>query len=332
MSDVNEGGLRVGSFHSVLSGVARALQDTEGEALPKAPTKEKGALDGMNVWEKTEKGNYYPIGSTIPSLPSRRFSLGWSQNQGFYLGSVKSVNDKLYPSSMVGTITAEIDKFWSKRERYQQLGLLWRRNYLLFGPPGTGKTLILEAISRLFIEKGGIVANYHGNLPCGLGGALQIIRGIEPNRPVLVLVEDLDQMIHTIGGVEQDMLQFLDGASKSENVVTIATTNYPGKLGERLLRPGRFDLLISVPEPDKDTKVGYLRAFDPEYFTDERMEQWLDHTAGLTFAELKEVVLRVLVYDIPVEQAAKSMRPESRKVDTTREITKSFAAQLGNYA
>jgi SpoVK/Ycf46/Vps4 family AAA+-type ATPase len=233
---------------------------------------------------------------------------------------------------MVEVVLKEVDDFWSRRDRYKKLGLIWRRNLLLFGPPGTGKTLIVEAVARFFNEQGGFVANYHGGLPCGLGGALQIIRGIEPNRPILVIIEDVDQMVAVSPGIEQDLLQFLDGASKAENVVTIATTNYPKKLGERLLRPGRFDLLIQVPEPDTATKIGYLRSFHPEYFTDVQMSRWLESTKGLTFAELKEVVLQVLVYDKELEEASRMMRPEGRSVESVRESVREAVRHLGNYA
>ena len=87
--------------------ILEIIEDTE-PGPPKASKRERGS-GGVGVWERTDKGNYYPIQNVVPGVPSRRFNLGWSQQQGsLFLGATKSVNDRLYASGMVELVLREI--------------------------------------------------------------------------------------------------------------------------------------------------------------------------------------------------------------------------------
>jgi len=88
---------------------------------------------------------------------------------------------------------------------------------------------------------------------------MNMIRRIEPTRQILAIMEDLDSLVHEYG--ESAFLSLLDGENQINNIVFVATTNYPQKLDKRFKnRPSRFDTVKYIGMPSAQARDTYIRA------------------------------------------------------------------------
>src|ERR1051325_7007958 len=201
-----------------------------------------------------------------------------------------------------------METFWASADRYRALGLIHKRGVLLWGPQGSGKTVTVQLLMSRLIARNGIVLLF-GNPQISLA-VLPMIRRIEPERPLIVVMEDIDEMIGSYG--EHDILSFLDGEKQIDNVVQIATTNYPERLGARILnRPSRFDERIFVGMPSPESRRTYLdRAIERSgrQIGTAELDRWRDETEGLSIAHLRELVAGVLCLNEPYEMVLGRLR------------------------
>jgi hypothetical protein len=180
-----------------------------------------------------------------------------SQSSGFFFQRKEATFDELMrlPDSASEEIYQNIETFWTKESHFRSFGFLWKRGILLWGPAGSGKTSTLQLISQSIVDKGGL--SVYVTHPAITAQGLSIFRRIEPDRPCVVMLEDLDAMISTHG--EHEVLALLDGELQIDNVVFIATTNYPERLDKRIVnRPSRFDIVKLIGMPNAEAREMYL--------------------------------------------------------------------------
>jgi SpoVK/Ycf46/Vps4 family AAA+-type ATPase len=96
----------------------------------------------------------------------------------------------------------------------------------------------------------------------------------------------------------------LDGETQIDNVVNIATTNYPERLGARIVnRPSRFDERILVDMPNASAREKYLRHITRhERMPDDMLLDWVEKTSGFSIAHLRELVVAVFCLEQPFEE------------------------------
>lgn len=117
---------------------------------------------------------------------------------------------------------------------------------------------------------------------------LKAFRHVEPDRKVVLAFEEADELCKY---EESDMLRILDGDSKINNVLFLATTNYIEKLPPRMLRPGRFDNKVYVGFPTFENRYQYLaHKLAPMEESDERIRELATKSEGLGFGHLKELI------------------------------------------
>ena len=254
---------------------------------------EEGTLkENARMWAKVGDA-FFPSDETVDHLAPGQYHIEYSHNRGIYF-SKKPINlDELLilPDSASEEIIENIEYFWEREEVFRELGYLWKRGVLLFGPAGSGKTSTLQLIAQKIILRGGIAV--YVKEPKLTAQGLELLRRIEPTRPVIVMVEDIDAIQQAYG--EADLLAMLDGDLQIDNVVFIATTNYPEKLGKRLVnRPSRFDIVRKIGMPSPEARAVYLAARNSRLVDlDDEMDRWVNATEGFSIAHLKELIVSV---------------------------------------
>jgi len=236
---------------------------------------------------------YFPCEKTVECVPPGQYIPTISDQRGPFLVRKEIDLDELFnlPDCKSDGVIRSIKEFWTKKEIFTKFKFLWKRGILLWGPPGSGKTSCLQQVSLEVIAMGG-VSLYCIN-PDVTAEVLRIFRRIEPERPVLVIIEDIDSVVENQG--EHSILALLDGELQIDNVVFIATTNYPEKLDKRLSkRPSRFDDVVYIGMPSKESRRLYFQRKNPRLLDNkEELENWVNVTEGFSIAFLKEVVVAV---------------------------------------
>jgi cell division protease FtsH len=158
----------------------------------------------------------------------------------------------------------EIVDFLRDPQKFQRLGGKIPRGVLLVGPPGTGKTLLARAIAGeanvpfFSISGSDFVEMFVG---VGASRVRDMFEQAKKNAPCIIFIDEIDAVgRHRGAGLgggnderEQTLNQLLvemDGFEENEGVILVAATNRPDVLDPALLRPGRFDRQIVVPNPD----------------------------------------------------------------------------------
>jgi cell division protease FtsH len=158
----------------------------------------------------------------------------------------------------------EIVDFLKDPQRFQRLGGKIPKGCLLVGPPGTGKTLLARAIAGeanvpfFTISGSDFVEMFVG---VGASRVRDMFEQAKKNAPCIVFIDEIDAVgRHRGAGLgggnderEQTLNQLLvemDGFESTEGVILVAATNRPDVLDPALLRPGRFDRQVQVPNPD----------------------------------------------------------------------------------
>ena len=158
----------------------------------------------------------------------------------------------------------EVVEFLKNPQKFQRLGGKIPKGVLLVGPPGTGKTLLARAIAGeanvpfFTISGSDFVEMFVG---VGASRVRDMFEQGKKNAPCIIFIDEIDAVgRHRGAGLgggnderEQTLNQLLvemDGFEANEGVILIAATNRPDVLDPALLRPGRFDRQVVVPNPD----------------------------------------------------------------------------------
>ncbi|HET7334797.1 MAG TPA: ATP-dependent zinc metalloprotease FtsH [Rhizomicrobium sp.] len=167
----------------------------------------------------------------------------------------------------------EIVDFLRDPQKFQRLGGRIPKGVLLVGPPGTGKTLLARSIAGeanvpfFTISGSDFVEMFVG---VGASRVRDMFEQAKKNAPCIVFIDEIDAVgRHRGAGLgggnderEQTLNQLLvemDGFEANEGVILIAATNRPDVLDPALLRPGRFDRHVVVPNPDLSGREKILR-------------------------------------------------------------------------
>uniref|UniRef100_A0A665UUZ3 ATP-dependent zinc metalloprotease YME1L1 n=1 Tax=Echeneis naucrates TaxID=173247 RepID=A0A665UUZ3_ECHNA len=232
---------------------------------------------------------------------TRRLQLGFDRPQE---------SDGFTPSFMkVGVEEAknelqEVVEFLKNPQKFTALGGKLPKGVLLVGPPGTGKTLLARAVAGeadvpFYYASG----SEFDEMFVGVGASRirNLFREGKANAPCVIFIDELD----SVGGkrIESPMhpysrqtinqlLAEMDGFKPNEGVIIIGATNFPEALDNALIRPGRFDMQVTVPKPDVKGRTEILNWYLKKIKMDPAVEANIiaRGTVGFSGADLENLV------------------------------------------
>jgi predicted AAA+ superfamily ATPase len=280
-----------------------------------------------------QAGNsYFPVNDVVKTIPPGGYRC-MIANQGPYLEKMQINIDNLLnlPDSATEKILEEFSQFWKLKPAFDKRGFTFKRGILMWGPPGSGKTsAVWQMTERLVKEKNGVVIFVEQpQLTVWLMG---LLRRIEPDRPVVTVMEDIDAIIAQHG--EHQLLALLDGEFQTNNVVHVATTNYPHLLDRRFVdRPSRFDTIMKIGMPSEDARRVYLKVKEPELDSD-TIERWVRKSDGYSVAHLREICIAIQCFgqdeDAVFSRLDTMRQPNSLNIDESGENLRKRAGFLSD--
>jgi len=225
------------------------------------------------------------------------------------LASEKSVKVTFSDVAGIEEAKAEVQEiidFLKAPQKFQKLGGKIPKGVLLVGAPGTGKTLLARAIAG---EAGVPFFSISGSdfveLFVGVGASRvrDLFEQAKKSAPCIIFIDELDAVgRHRGAGLggghderEQTLNQLLvemDGFETNQGVIILSATNRPDVLDPALLRPGRFDRQVVVPQPDVKGRLEILKVHTRNIPLDEKvnLEQIARGTPGFSGADLANLV------------------------------------------
>lgn len=198
----------------------------------------------------------------------------------------------------------EVVEFLKYPERFRKVGARIPKGVLIVGPPGTGKTLLARAIAGeagvpFFFTSG---SEFEEMLVgAGASRVRDLFAKAKKAAPAIIFIDEIDAVgrkrgtvVHT-GTSEQTLNQILvemDGFDRNTNIIVIAATNRPDVLDPALLRPGRFDRIISLDLPDIAARrlILGVHAQGKPFENDVDFDKVARRTVGFSGADLENVL------------------------------------------
>ena len=202
----------------------------------------------------------------------------------------------------IQTIREAIELPLLEPKLFTDIGIIPPKGILLVGPPGCGKTLLAKAVAHqtdaTFIR---MVGSELAQKYIGEGGRMvrELFSLAKEKSPSIIFLDEIDaigakRLDGSTSGdreVQRTLMQLLaelDGFDSLENVKIIAATNRPDILDDALLRPGRFDRIVTIPLPDAAGRKDILALHTSKMSTSRvNLKAIVDKTEGYSGAELK---------------------------------------------
>lgn len=305
--------------------------ESEGEVKAKILDDDVDDEEEPSYIQWITRGNnlYYPEAQVklVKKIPAGFFTIGFDQNAGkFTVRKISYSSDKVYrlPMPETDTIINDITSFWKNENNFKRYGFTYKRGMLMYGDPGSGKSHIIQLIVKHLIEvEKGVVFKIEApqDVETFQGFMNSTFKPIEPNRRIVVIIEDIDGLFMSGKHTETVLLNILDGMGQMDNVVYLATTNYPEELPDRIMnRPSRFDRRYLITLPNEAVRRSYFeQALLPEDIKNIDLNRWVEETDGLSIAHLREIVVSTVIqgnsfdYIIALMKEYNSEKPSSRK-------------------
>ena len=233
-------------------------------------------------------------------------------------------------------------------EGFERLGITPPRGMVLYGPPGTGKTLIARAVatesSANFIAIKGpeVMSKWVGESEKKLR---EVFRKAKQVSPCIIFLDELDALAPTRGGGSENnvsdrlvdqLLTSMDGLENLEGVIIIGATNRPEIIDPALLRPGRFDRMLLINEPNKDAREKILKIHTKNMpLKKVNLKKIAEKLTGYTGADIEGVVREAAILALRENEKAKEVTTKhfesamNEIAPSVTEDTVKYYAELG---
>src|SRR3989344_454085 len=257
----------------------------------------------------------------------------------------KNVNIKELASVTHGFVGADLESF-------KRMGIRPSRGILLYGPPGTGKTLLAKAVAKEseanFIQVKGpsLLSMWVGKSEEGIRKIFERARQVAP---CIIFFDEIDSLAGKRGldsgakvteRVLNQLLAEMDGIVDLKSVVVIGATNRPDLLDSAVLRPGRFDRILLVDVPDKESRKQIVEIHTKNMPLDKdiKIETLVKKTEGFVGADIENLVREAAIIALrkninadkvtmnDFEEALKRVKPSVNKpaIEIYKKIEENF--------
>lgn len=263
----------------------------------------------LSNWSTGDNKTFVPAMKPVSALVPGVYEIKANPSKGTYFIKIPVNVEGLikFEDSVFSQVVSEITKFWDSEALYRKYGLMYKRGMFLYGPPGSGKTSLIQIIMNDVIKRGGVVIKFDN--PNLFPDGVRILREIQPKTPIIVLMEDIEAIIEYWS--ESDVLNILDGVNRVDKVVYLATSNFPEKLGDRIInRPSRFDKRFHVAHPSERDRAIYLKHLAGVGGKKVKIDikKWVKDTENMSISHVKELFTAVIIIGDKYEDAIKTLR------------------------
>ncbi len=215
------------------------------------------------------------------------------------------------------------------KDAYDYVNVESPKGILLDGPPGTGKTLIAKALAKMtdsnFISIKGpeLLSKWVGESEKGIR---EIFRKARQAAPCIIFLDEVDALVprrgsggsnsHVTENVVSQILTEIDGLEELNNVLIIAATNRLDIVDEAFLRPGRFDRIIKVPNPDEKGRqhIFEIHTKSKPLASDAKISEIVKLTDNFSGAEIAAVANRAAIAALRRYVSGKSKNVKEIKI------------------
>jgi transitional endoplasmic reticulum ATPase len=221
------------------------------------------------------------------------------------------------------------------KEAFDYVDVETPKGILLHGPPGTGKTLIAKALAKMtesnFISIKGpeLLSKWVGESEKGVR---EIFRKARQAAPCIIFLDEVDALVprrgsggsesHVTESVVSQILTEIDGLEELHNVLIVGATNRLDIVDDALLRPGRFDRIIEVPNPDAKGRRNIFKIHTKKkpLASDVDIAKLVELTDGFSGAEIAAVANRAAVAALKKYVGGKAQNVKDIKI-SQQELT-----------
>ncbi len=200
----------------------------------------------------------------------------------------------------------------SNPDMYEKIGVSPPKGILLLGPPGCGKTLLARAVANeskanfISIKGPEIISKYVGESEKSIR---EIFKRARQASPAIIFFDEIDSIASIRGSgsdsraterVVNQLLVEMDGLEELYQCVVLAATNRPDLIDSSLLRHGRFDKILFVPVPDKETRKAIFSIHTEKMplGKDVSLEKLIESTDGYTSADIAAICREAGMFSI----------------------------------
>lgn len=205
-------------------------------------------------------------------------------------------DDLFLSDSVKAKVKDDLFFFINNRELFKEVGLPWRRGFLLAGPPGNGKTSICRTVASS-MDFAAYSFDFSDREVTNADLTVAFMKASR-NSPSVFFLEDIDRIYDPDKSQQTNitmdhLLNCLDGLVVNDGLVVIATANNPEHLDPAIRsRPGRFDQVVFIDNPDESLRRSYLKhIFRKVSISDEMLELAVKKTNKMSMSHLKEVFI-----------------------------------------
>ncbi len=207
-------------------------------------------------------------------------------------------------------------------QMFKKIGIRPPRGILLYGPPGTGKTLLAKAVATesnanfLSIKGPEVFSKWVGESEKAVR---EIFKKAKQSAPSIVFLDEIDALAPRRGTYEgsrvtetvvNQLLTSMDGLERMSDVVIVGATNRPDILDPSLLRPGRFDELIMVGQPDKEARKEIFEIHTKEMplNSDVNIEEFAEISEGYVGADIEAICREAAMIALREDRETKKVK------------------------